>query len=97
MIIEEARAYACRACGSERLRKNGHARNGAQRAQCLECKKTRVLVPAPPPYSEAEKARIVTACTRERLSMRAATRLFGVAYETLRAWRGKKGRESARA
>src|SRR5215210_1586288 len=96
MISEtETKTYACRHCGGERLRKNGKNRRGAQRGQCLECGKTLVLEPSPPPYSEAERERILHAATAERLSLRGVTRTFGPCYQTLVRWAEKKGAGAA--
>jgi transposase-like protein len=89
MIVEKS-VRRCPHCESESLRKNGHTNYGAQRAQCRECGKTFVLASKPPRYPAAERERILSAHVRERLSRRAATRLFGVAYGTLKSWLGKK-------
>ena len=89
MIVEQS-VRTCRHCGSESLRKNGHTNYGAQRAQCRGCGKTFVLDPQPAAYPPQERERIVSAHVRERLSMRATTRLFGVAYNTLAGWLGEK-------
>ena len=98
MICEtKTKVYECRACGSQKLRKNGRARNGDQRAQCVDCGKTRVLEPRAPRYSEKEKERILGAATLERLSLRAVERTFGPGYRTVKRWAKKKGGGLARA
>jgi transposase-like protein len=91
----ETKVYVCRHCGSERLRRNGKSRRGAQRSQCMECGKTLVLEPLPPAYSQAERERILHAATTERVSLRGVGRVFGPCYRTLRRWVGKKGGRSA--
>src|SRR5215210_4551782 len=90
-------AHRCRSCGSERLKKNGHNASGSQRARCLECHRTFVLEPKPPPYSKEERERVVRAATCERMSTRAIRRTFGPCYQTLRRWVEKKGRRAALA
>jgi transposase-like protein len=92
-----AKMPCCRHCGSERLKKNGHNASGSQRARCLECRRTFVLAPKPPPYSEAERERIVRAATCERMSTRAIRRIFGPCYQTLRGWIEKKSEAASRA
>ena len=87
--------HACRQCGSEHIRKNGHANNGAQRAKCLECGRTFHLEPRGPRYDEAFKARVVSAY-QDRMSTRGIRRTFGVCYQTLRHWVGEKNPRPAR-
>ncbi len=76
-------------CGSEQLRKNGHAGNGAQRARCLECGRTFILEPKGPRYDQIFKDQVLSAC-HDRLSLRGIKRTFGVCYQTVMAWVGKK-------
>ena len=45
--------------GSQRLRKNGHAINGAQRVKCLEGARTFILEPKGPRYGEKFKGQVV--------------------------------------
>src|SRR5215210_6902788 len=85
----ETKLYMCRHCGSRRLRKNGKSRQGAQRAQCLECGKTLVLEPKAPLYNKAEREIFLHAATTERLSLRGVARTFGPCYRTLRRWAEK--------
>jgi transposase-like protein len=87
--------HACRRCGSERIRKNGHANNGAQRAKCLECARTFHLEPKGPRHSEKFKAQVVSAY-QDRMSTRGIRRTFGVCYQTLIKWVGGKNPGSAR-
>ena len=88
-------AHQCRHCGSEHLRKNGHATNGAQRAKCLECGRTFILEPTGPRYSEETKAQVLAAY-QERMSTRGIRRTFGVCYQTLIKWLGGKNRATSR-
>ena len=39
--------HVCSRCGNERIRKNGHADNGAQRAKCLDGERTFILLRLP--------------------------------------------------
>ena len=87
--------HTCRRCGSERLRKNGHAINGAQRAKCLECERTFILEPAGPRYDRAFKEQVLAAY-QDRMSTRGIRRTFGVCYKTLLRWLGEKNGGSAR-
>ena len=82
-------------CGSERLRKNGHASNGAQRAKGLECARTFILEPKGPRHSETFKTQVVRAY-QDRMSIRGITRTFGVYYQTILRWVGEKNQVSAR-
>ena len=87
--------HRCRHCGSERLRKNGHANNGAQRAKCLACARTFILAPKGPRYDQKFKDQVVAA-SQDRMSTRGIQRTFGVCYQTLMRWTGKKNRGAAR-
>ena len=87
--------HVCLRCGSERIRKNGHADNGAQRAKCLECGRTFVLQPRGGRYDERFKAQVVAA-SQDRMSLRGITRTFGVCRQTISRWVGKKSAKSAR-
>ena len=93
-MLSKTVVHACRRCGSERLRKNGHANNGAQRAKCLECARTFILEPKGPRYSQKVKDQVVAAY-QDRMSIRGITRTFGVCYQTVMAWVGEKNREPA--
>ena len=87
--------HVCLRCGSERLRKNGHANNGAQRAKCLECARTFILEPKGPRHDEAFKAQVMRAY-QDRMSIRGITRTFGVYYQTILRWVGEKNPSPAR-
>ena len=83
--------HTCRRCGSEALRKNGHAENGDQRAKCLTCGRTFVLEPQGECYDQRFKEQVVAAY-QDRMSIRGITRTFGVCYKTVLRWVGEKNR-----
>ena len=87
--------HTCRHCGSEKIRKNGHTVGGAQRAKCLECQRTLVLVPKGPRYDQKFKEQVLGAY-QDRMSLRGIQRTFGVCYQTVMAWLGEKNRGAAR-
>ena len=87
--------HVCLRCGSERIRKNGHAINGAQRAKCLDCERTFIVAPTGPRYSP-EFTEQVLAAYQDRMSLRGIQRTFGVCYQTVMKWLGKKNRDLAR-
>ena len=61
--------HVCQRCGSDSVRKNGHAGNGAQRAKCLECGRTFILQPKGARYDQKFKDQVVAAC-QDRMSLR---------------------------
>jgi transposase-like protein len=79
----------CSHCGSEKLKKNGHAPNGKQRYYCKECKKQSRENPTPYAYSEERREEILRAY-EERSSLRGLERTFGVARNTVSEWIKKK-------
>ena len=81
--------HACARCGSEKIRKNGHAENGAQRAKCLACGRTFILQPQGARYDQRFKDQVVAAY-QDRISIRGITRTFGVCYKTVLRWVGEK-------
>lgn len=87
--------HVCARCGSEQIRKNGHAENGDQRAKCLACGRTFVLQPKGAGYEGKFKAQVVAAY-QDRMSIRGITRTFGVCYKTVLRWVGEKSGEPAR-
>ena len=87
--------HVCSRCGSERIRKNGHTVGGAQRAKCLECERTLVLVSKGPRYIPAFKEQVLAAY-QDRLSLRGIQRTFGVCYQTVMAWLGEKSGDFSR-
>ena len=86
--------HVCARCGSERIRKNGHASNGAQRAKCLDCERTFILQPVGPRYEQPFKDQVLSAY-QDRMSTRGIKRTFGVCYKTLMRWLGQKNGGSA--
>jgi transposase-like protein len=53
--------HRCPHCGGERLQKNAHTTQGAQRAKCVECARTFTLSPKGPRYSEKFKGQVLAA------------------------------------
>jgi transposase-like protein len=94
-MLSTTMVHVCARCGSERIRKNGHAGNGAQRAKCLECERTFILEPKGPRHKEAFKEQVVRAY-QDRMSIRGITRTFGVYYKTILRWVGEKNPGPAR-
>ena len=79
----------CARGGSEKIRKNGHACNGAQRAKCLECERTFILEPAGPRYGQQIKDQVLAAY-QDRMSTRGITRTFGGLLQHAHALGGGK-------
>ena len=94
-MLAKTVVHACRHCGSEQIRKNGHAHNGAQRARCLECGRTFILEPKGPRYDQKFKTQVLSAY-QDRMRIRGITRTFGVCYQTVMAWVGEKSGQAAR-
>ena len=88
-MLSSTIVHVCARCGSEKIRKNGHASNGAQRAKCLECERTFIVEPVGPRYSPEFKDQVLAA-SQDRMSLRGIQRTFGVCYQTVMAWLGKK-------
>ena len=85
--------HRCRQCGSERIHKNGHANNGAQRAKCLECGRTFHLEPKGPRYDQKFKDQVVAAY-QDRMSSskrRSRLRFLAIRPSTIRTCSGVKG------
>ena len=87
--------HVCLRCGSDSIRKNGHASNGAQRAKCLACGRTFILQPKGARYDQRFKEQVVAA-SQDRMSLRGITRTFGVCRQTVLRWVGEKSGRSAR-
>ena len=75
----------CPHCGSENLKRNGHASNGKQRYYCKACKKQSRENPTSNAYSEKRREEILRAY-EERSSLRGLSRTFGVARNTVSDW-----------
>ncbi len=87
--------HVCLRCSSKKIRKNGHADNGAQRAKRLECESTFILQPKGARYDQKFKDQVVAAY-QDRMSIRGITRTFGVCYKTVLRWVGEKSGATAR-
>jgi transposase-like protein len=83
------KTHQCRQCGSTDLVKNGHNASGSRQYHCKACGAYLVLDPKSRSYPEEEKERILRAY-RERGSMRAIERIFGVSRNTLSRWLEKR-------
>ena len=94
-MISTTVVHGCPHCGSERLQKNGHTQRGAQRARCVECKRTFTLSPKGPRHTQTVKDQVLAAY-QDRMSIRGLHRTFGVCYTTVMRWLGEKNRGSAR-
>lgn len=92
-MIKEVQTYACRKCGSEDIVKNGKNACGNQQYHCKACEAYGVLEPEEKGYSDQEKQRMLRAY-RERGSMRAIERIFGVSRGTLSRWLKKRDTNS---
>ncbi len=87
--FQRRRFTATRTAGDKRLRKNGHAKDGAQWAKCVDCRRTFVLSPRGLRHDEAFKAQVVETY-QDRMSIRGITRTFGICYQTVMIWVGEK-------
>ena len=83
-------APSCASCGSASLVKSGHNSCGTQQYLCKACGAHRVLAAKSPATDPERKAMILRAVEVERLSLRAAERVFGVARQTVAKWLEKK-------
>jgi transposase-like protein len=75
----------CPHCGSDKLKRNGHAPNGKQKYYCHDCKQQSRENPTPYAYSEEKREEILRSY-EERSSLRGLTRTFGVARNTVSRW-----------
>ena len=89
-------APCCATCGSVSVVKAGHNSVGSQQYLCKACGAHRVLVAKSPATDPERKALILRAVEVERLGLRAAERVFGVARQTIAKWLEKKPRASRR-
>ena len=71
------------------MQKNGHTNHGAQRARCVECRRTFTLSPKGPRYDQKFKDQVLCAY-QDRMSLRGIKRTFGVCYQTVMVWLGEK-------
>ena len=89
-------ALCCTACGSPAIVKNGHNACGSAQFACRACGARRVLAPKRLPATAQRQQEILRAVATERLSLRAAERVFGVARQTIARWLEKKPKLSRR-
>jgi transposase-like protein len=75
----------CPYCDSPDVIRHGRTEAQKQRYRCRACGRTFVENPEPPGYSEARKREILAAY-RERGSLRALTRIFGVSRTAVSTW-----------
>ena len=83
-------APCCASCESTSSVKGGHNSSGTQQYLCKACGAHRVLVAKGPATDPARKAMVLRAVEVERLGLRAAERVFGVARQTIARWLEKK-------
>ena len=83
-------APRCTRCGSEHIVKNGKNSCGRQQFRCRACGACRVLYPKNRQATPARRAEVLGAVATERLSLRAAARVFGVGRNTITGWLKKK-------
>lgn len=89
-------APRCTRCGSERIVKNGKNACGRQQFRCRACGACRVLHPKSRQVAPERQAEVLRAVATERLSLRAAARVFGMGRNTLSGWLEKKPKLSRR-
>ena len=87
-------APCCATCASTSIVKAGHNGSGTQQYLCKACGAHRVLVAKSPAIEPARKALVLRAVEVERLGLRAAERVFGVARQTIAKWLEKKPKVS---
>ena len=80
----------CETCTSTSIVKADHNGSGTQPYLCKACGAHRVLVAKGPAIDPERKAMILRAVATERLSSRAAERVFGVARQTVAKWLERK-------
>ena len=80
----------CATCASTSIVKAGHNGSGTQQYLCKACGAHRVLAAKGPAIDPERRATILRAVEVERLSLRAAERVFGVARQTIAKWLEKK-------
>lgn len=85
-------APRCTRCGSERIVKNGKNACGRQQFRCRACGACRVLQPKNRQATPERQSEVLRAVASERLSLRAAARVFGVGRNTITGWLEKKPR-----
>ena len=85
-LLVEA-APRCTRCGRERIVKNGKNACGRQQFRRRAC---RVMHPKDRPAAPEPQREVLRAVAIERLSLRAAARVFGGERNTITDWRRRK-------
>jgi transposase-like protein len=75
----------CPHCGSEEIKRNGHAPNGKQKYSCRACKRQSRENPTPNVYPEERREEILRAY-EERSSLRGIERTFRVSRASVISW-----------
>ena len=83
-------APRCTRCGSERIVKNSKDVCGRQQFRCRACGACRVLHSKSREAAPERQTEVLRAVASERLSLRAAARVFGVGRNTITGWLKKK-------
>ena len=83
-------APRCTRCRSEHIVKHGKNVCGRQPFRCRACGACRVLCPKRRQATPERPAEVLRAVATERLSLRAAARVFGVGRNTITGWLEKK-------
>ena len=81
----ERHEHPCPHCGSETVIRFGRLKNGLQRYQCQDCRKTYTPDSRSKEIRQARKQQILQAY-RKIGSIRRTARLFGVTRNTLSGW-----------
>ena len=76
-------ASCCATCARPSNVKSCHSSSGTQQYLCKACGAHRVLAAKSPAIEAERKAMILRAVEVERLSLRAAKRIFGMARQTI--------------
>ena len=94
--LATAAAPRCTRCGSEHIVKNGKNACGQQQFRCRACGACRVLAPKSRAATPTRQEEVLRAVATERLSLRAAARVFKVGRNTITGWLQKKPQASRR-
>ena len=90
VMAPAAASLCCSSCRSAAIVKSGHNSAGTQQYLCKACGAHRVLAPKSRTATPQRQAEILRAVESERLSLRAAERVFRVARKTVACWLKKK-------
>ena len=89
-LAPAAACPVCPSCGSTALVKSGHNSCGSQQYLCKAGGAHRVLAAKSRTATPERQAQILRAVECERLSLRAAERVFGVSRKSVVQWLKKK-------